>query len=250
MPGEIEIRLDEFGIDEIVSVYPCVSLLRGQLHLRRHSVLESLSSFLLVSVDEVGPVEHVLQLPPRILIQQHVQALYEHDIVLLFVEGDLAFFRISNSMIESREQAFASSLGGLDIFDEFLSVEGEGSTAPSVGLLGIGHLIKLRAVVVVAVHADDEGIDSIALQDLDQFVTGITLSCAGDTSQANEWSGRGVPHNLHQFLRKLLHLQVRLVSERNELLHLAAALGREVIVVFVQPNFRQLHHILCDGRAQ
>ena len=50
-----------------------------------------------------------------------------------------------------------------DVGDESDSVESEISSAPGVRLLAIWHLVELRPVVVVAIHANDESVDSVCL---------------------------------------------------------------------------------------
>ena len=90
-------------------------------------------------------------------------------------------------MIKTGERRYPEFLCKFYFFYESICVECEFGTAARVGVLRIIHFVQVTTIVMVAIHADDEGVDIMLLfQKLLQIVTKETFTSSGNTSDSDE----------------------------------------------------------------
>lgn len=109
----------EFGVNHIVPEYARLSLLLREAHLGRHSMLVTLHDKFISRVKEESHREELPQLRPWLLVQEDIQALNEHDPLLLAIEMDLILLWVLLGVVEVGEAACAIIKASLNVFDKF-----------------------------------------------------------------------------------------------------------------------------------
>lgn len=153
------IILYELGVYHIVLEDPALCLFFTESHLRCHPYLVPFDDQAVFRVEEESPGKYTLKLGPWLLVEEDVEALDKHDLVLLAVELDLVLLGVLLGVVEVGEAALAGGLGVLEVFHKSLCVKSELGSSPRVSVFWVLHLVQLMPVVVVAVHGHNQCLD-------------------------------------------------------------------------------------------